>query len=710
MSDETEGGMSANDKIVDRAQKAFARCKEWESEAQSRFIEDVKFANADPRNMWQWPEKLFNSRDDDDRPCLTINKTRTHNRMIINETLKNKQSIKIRPTGGGSTYEAAKIYQALVRRIEYISSASAAYATATKFQVEGGVGYVTLETAYTNDKSFDQDIYLRGCKDPRGVYLDPDIKEEDGSDANFGIIFSKVLKKDFNVQHPEFKDTVGTSTLGQDENWMMKDHVLVAKYYERQNNKDILLTFVDPNSKERFTGFKTEVEPDLYKKIIEQIQTGQIDGDFREVTRQNVKWYLIGGDQVLDKGDWAGRYIPIARQVGEETIIEGKLDRKGHTRMLIDPQRMLNYNASGQVEFGALQNKVPYTGAADAFEGQEEWKDANKKNYAFLQFNHLDDAGEPIPPQALPQRQQPPQTAPVYAQGMQDAEQQMMMASGQYQAQMGENENAKSGKAINERQQQGDTATYHFVEGQWNMLRYLGKQIVDLIPHIYDTKRILHIIADDGTEKQVTIDPDAKQAYEEVKTEGDAANEIIFNPNVGEYEVISDPGPNYATQRQEAWNAISMILQQNIQLGSVIGDLLFKFGDFPGADELMKRLQKEIKATKPYLFDDDQNPGMVALQQQIQKLSALNGELMQKLAEMSLKLKGKEEQKDINAFDADTKRMKITLDFLLKSSLTPAQQTQLSHELEMQTREHVGGMIMDANRADLAANQEPASA
>jgi hypothetical protein len=74
---------------------------------------------------------------------------------------------------------------------------------------------------------------------------------------------------------------------------------------------------------------------------------------------------------------------------------------------------------------------------------------------------------------------------------MKIAQEEMMMVSGQYQAQMGENENAKSGVAINARQRQGDRATYHFIDNQAIAIRFTGKILIDLIPKIYDTKRVI---------------------------------------------------------------------------------------------------------------------------------------------------------------------------------------------------------------------------
>jgi hypothetical protein len=691
--------------VLSRAREKFKYCKAWYDEAYRNFRQDTMFANADARNNWQWPERVFNQRDGDDRPCLTINKTRVHNRMVINESLQNKASIRIRPVGGQASFEAAKVMQSLVDRIEYISKAQIHYKRAITHQIEGGIGYATLETGYVDDKSFDQDIYIRGVKDPTCVFLDPDISEPDGSDADYGFVFERMLRKKFNKKYPKFKNKIGTSTLGMDENWITDEHVLLCMFYERTNKKDELITYTPEDGGEPFSGHKSEIEPELYKIVEAQIRAGDLDGNIREVTTQDVKWYLIGGDQIINKGDWIGRYIPIARLIGEETIVDGKLDLKGLTRYLIDQQRMFNYNASAQIEFGALQSKTPYTGAAAAFEGQEQWKDSNRKNYAFLQFNHLDDEGEPIPPQALPQRQQPPTAAPIYAEGMKDAQEQMMAASGQYQAQMGENENAKSGRAISERQRQGDTATYDFTDNQYDFYRHLGVMVLDLIPKVYDTKRIHQIMADDGTPTMITIDPDAEETLKEVKKDEEGI-EVIFNPSKGEYSVLSDPGPNYATQRQEAWEAGVQILQQNMELTSVIGDLLFRNGDFAGADEIAERLMKEIKATKPYLFDDNATPQLANLQAQAQRLTALNSELMTKLADEKLKVRGRDERNDINAFKADTDRMKVEIEAIVEGILDQREREKMAHEVTLRGHEHVYTMVEQANAADIAASNQ----
>jgi hypothetical protein len=710
--------LSGDKRILYRARQRYKRCMEFYEQAYKWSLDDTKFANADDRNNEQWPDKIYADRDQKRKPCLTLNIVSPHNRLVINEAMLNKASIRVRATGGKATAEAAEGMQALVDRTENISSATVVYRTAITHQVDGGFGYLFLETAFVNTKSFDQDVYIRVAPDPRAVFLDPD-SFENPENAQFGFVFDKMPRDRFNREHPRFKGKVGQSTLGEDPVWMTDSHVLVVMYYEREDKNDELITFIKGDGTE-FAGHRSDLErdsgPEIVDKLIEQIDNGEIDGQYRDVITKEVNWYLIGGDCILKRGDkpktrWIGEYIPIIPCYGIKTVIDGKMDCKSHTRCQISAQRYLNYNASGQAQFGALQTKTPWTGPISAFEMNEEiWERANIEDYAFIPYNDwVQEEGEQGRPVAAPTRVEPPQIAPVFAQGMQDAEHWAMMVTGQFQAQKGmeDQQSAASGRAINARQRQGDVATYHFTEHQYDMYRYLGKQLIGIYPKLYDTKRVLHIEGEDSTKTIIQIEPEAAEAAQILKKETDTAREIILNPNVGEYEVISDPGPNYATQRQQAWDALTQILQSNMQLVGVIGDILFKNGDFKEAQELADRMKKEIKASKPYLFDDGTEPQLVAMQQQVQKLTALNAELMHTLAMKEIALKGKDERRDVDAFNAETKRMEARINALEKIMFTPKDRAQMEHELELASREHIANVIEDANAQTIGAILNP---
>ena len=50
--------MTEDEKIVQEAKDRFKKCQDWESDFLRLFVMDVKFANADSDNGWQWPDDL----------------------------------------------------------------------------------------------------------------------------------------------------------------------------------------------------------------------------------------------------------------------------------------------------------------------------------------------------------------------------------------------------------------------------------------------------------------------------------------------------------------------------------------------------------------------------------------------------------------------------------------------------------------------------
>lgn len=662
---DNQEGLNPQERLIQEAKKKFASCVEFESNARKLFLEDIKFDAADSDNRFQWPTSILENRGTD-RPALTINKTHQHNLQIINDGKQNTPAIKVSPTGNGASAESAQVFADVIRRVEYISNAKSAYDTALSFAVRGGIGYLRVYTDYVHDDTFDQDLFIGRVKDPLSIYLDPDINEPDGSDAQFGFAFEDRPRDEVFKEYPELKsEDIGASTLNSSaDNWITKDHIRIAEYYRKVRKKDRLVLITEPDvladgmSPNPNAGRQMLVKASDVPKQILDLALKVPDTKQREIAREMVEWYKIVGNKIVDsrtleKGDALPiPYIPIVRVIGEETIIEGKLDRKGHTRALKDPNRMLNYNASAFIEFGALQSKTPYVAPARAIEGLETyWRTANRVNHDVLPYNDVDDNGAPIAP---PQRQQPPMSAPVYQEGMQDAERWMMMVSGQYQAQTGEQENAKSGKAINARQRQGDNATYHFIDNLAMGLRLVGKILIAWIPHVYDTERVLKIRAEDGTEKDIKIDPNAREALVEKKDAQKRVVESIFNPKVGRYEVQADVGPGYATKRQEAFNAFSQIAIANPDAMNTIGDYVFLTMDVPYAQEIAERYKRRIP---PEIKGEGPPPEVVALRGELENVKGLLTDVVTQLAEKDLELKGVRADKSVDEYNADTKRL-----------------------------------------------------
>lgn len=653
--DENLAGLKGDELIVQEAKERFKRCREWESTTRERSLDDLKFVCADPDNGWQWPEDLLSSRDLNEQVSLTLNKVRIHCLQIENEARKNKPSVNIRPTGNGATYEASQVFEGIVRHIEYISRAQNAYMTAERFCVRTGIGYWRVVTDFVGPDTFDQEIFVRRIKDPTTVYLDPDINEEDGSDARFGFVYDDMPKDEYRRKYPNFLDVASHSALGDsmEEGWIGENHVRVCEYFRVIEEKDWLIRAVDPETGEIVLGRKSKLP-----KIVWDRLDATLDKKTREITENKVEWYSIAGSKIIDRRKWAGVYVPIVRVVGEETIVEKQLDRKGHVRPMKDAQRQLNYWASTTVEAIVTQPLQPWLVDPESIEENESvWATANRKRHAYLPVKTYDDQGRQL---NKPERVQPPMLPEALIEGQKVAEADLMMVSGQYQAQMGENENAKSGKAISERQAQGDNATYHFNDGMATAIRFTGKIFVDLIPKIYDTRRIIKIMAEDMSEEEIEIDPQAEHAYLQKESALGSSVKAIFNPNVGTYDVEADIGPDYATRRQEAFNAITQLMAANKELVAVAGDLLMKVCDFPMADELAERLKRMVppqalgEAPPPQIQEQ-----MTELQKQNESLQNLVARMTQKIAEDAIKIRSHAEQKDIDAYQAQSDRLHV---------------------------------------------------
>jgi hypothetical protein len=626
----------------------------------------MKFLFADSDNQEQWNPAVRARRQLEGQPMLTINKTHTHWLHVVNQAKSNRPSISVHPTGNQATYDAAQIFGGIIRHIEYASDAQTAYAIACETQVGGGIGYWRIVTDYADDNGFDQEIFIREVRDPLAVYMDPP-KRRDGSDSKWCFIYDDRDRATMEAKYPN----VAWTSQGADltiSGWLTENTVRVAEYYEIEEKKEWMYAIPQQDGGVSFMR-ESEMSDEVRTLLSELTQSGE-EVRRRRVDKRTVRWYLIAGDQIIDRNVWAGKYIPVIRLVGEEVIIDGRMDRKGLVRYLKDPQRTYNYNTSAQVEFGALQSKTPYIGPLEAFEGLENyWATANRENHAFLAYNDKDENGNPIAP---PQRQQPPQAAEAFSVGMQAAATEMMMASGQYEATFGKQAQELSGVAIDNRKDQGERATFHYLDHLSDSIRYTGKQLIDLIPKIYDTKRVIRIMGEDGQEDQIEIDPKAEKGIVQQRDKENNIVRSIFNPNVGTYDVVSKVGPNYDTRREEAFQAMTGLLSANPALAQVIGDLYMGTADFPVADKLQERMRnwipKEIQGIGPSPAEQQLRQ---QLQQAMQALQVLQQQLQSKdtgekiakqqvdtdaLNHLALRMEN-ERKAMIEAFKAETDRM-----------------------------------------------------
>lgn len=646
------------------AQSAYSDSREDE-------LDDLRFMAGSPDNQWQWPADVLATRGAvqgqtiNARPCLTINKLPQHVRMVTNEQRQNRPSGKVIPADDNADIQVAEVLNGVVRHIEYMSDADVAYDTACDNQVTYGEGYIRLLTEYCNDETFDQDIRIGRVRNSFSVYMDPTIQDPCGADAEWCFITEDILKTEYERMFPDATpiSTLYSQGIGDQgiSSWLQEDTIRIAEYFYKTYEPATLHLY--PDNQTAFA--RTPQDKQLMALFGKPIRS-------RLVQRSKVMWMKTNGFDVLDEREWPGKWIPVVRVIGNEWEVDGRLHISGLVRNAKDAQRMYNYWTSQEAEMLALAPKAPFIGYGGQFEGYEQqWKTANTTNWPYLEVNPdvTDGAGNVLP---LPQRAPPPLPQTGLIQAKMGAADDIKGTTGQYDASLGIGGNERSAKAIIAREKQSDVGTYHYVDNLARAVRHITRQIVDLIPKIYDTQRIARIIGVDGEVSMVKFNPDQPEPVKEVRDPmTGAVIEKIYNPGVGTYDVMVTTGPGYMTKRQEALDAMSQILQANPQLWTVAGDLFIKNMDWPGAQEMAARFKKILDPK--VLSEGDQSPEMMAAQQQIEAMTQeLNRvtDILQNIQDSTEQQKVEIDRyrAEIDAYNAETKRIAA-----VQNSMTPEQ-------------------------------------
>jgi hypothetical protein len=515
---------SSEDTRINDAKKFLNLCNDVDSNNRAEALDDVRFCAGD-----QWPVDVQNSRVLESRPCLTINKVDAYVRQICNQIRQQRPRIKVQGMNNEADAKLADILSGVCRHIEYQSSADVAYDTASEYAVKMGWGYFRVMTDYISPDSFEQEIYIRPIDNPFTVYFDPNSQLPDGSDAERCLITTVVSKKTFRAMYPGKDDGQGFTSRGtgdSDSEWVTKEDVRIAEYFYTVRTPAKLVLLSDGTSVYEEELPSKEVLAEAGIEIVEK----------RDTYKKQIKWCKLTAMEILEERDWAGKYIPVIPVYGQSCIIDAKHKKFGLVRMAKDPQRMYNYWTTALTESVALAPKAKWVMAEGQDEGHEnEWAQANIKAMPVLRYKQTDTEGRQAPaPQRL-QPEPPPAGIVTATQGMSND---LMTVVGIYDPSQLPQGNM-SGKAIAGQQQQVDMVNFHYYDNLTRSIAYCGRIILDLIPKIYDTERVMRIIGADEKPEIITLN-------QRVTTE-EGVEKILNDVSVGRYDVVMDTGPGFAT-------------------------------------------------------------------------------------------------------------------------------------------------------------------
>uniref|UniRef100_A0A6H1ZDX5 Putative P22-like portal protein n=1 Tax=viral metagenome TaxID=1070528 RepID=A0A6H1ZDX5_9ZZZZ len=533
-----------------------------------RFVYDV--------DGGQWPSAERDRRTAAGRPVITSNKILKFVRQLRGDMMMNRPRIKVIPVDDKSDPQMAELYNGLIRQIEYLSSAEIVYDTAYMAAVSCSIGFFRLVTQYESDESFDQIIRLKRIVNPLSVHFDPMALEFTLEDARYCFIEEMVEKKMFEKLYPSADATAFAGDASLIGDWDTGENIRVAEYFYKEPEKKTIVQLE--------TGDRIGLGGKVTKEYI-QSKGGRIVKE-RTVDTHKVMWCKTNGYELLEEPkEWVGSNIPIIPVFGDEIVVGGKRYYLSHTRGAKGPQTMYNYWATAATENVALTPKNPYVVDHRQIKGFEnEWNEANLENRMFIRYNAIAGLDKP---HKEPQSQVPAAIISMMQSTAYDIEDHL----GRYESSKGEAGNERSGKAIIARIAQSDKGTYTFVNNLARAIVYAGRQMIEMIPKIYDTPRALSIMGEDGQQKTVKVNQPVPMA-------GGEGVGIANDLSVGTYDLIATAGASYSSKRQEMTAMMIESLQYAPQLANVIAPLIFKYSDYPGAEEVYAEVKKQMEAAQ----------------------------------------------------------------------------------------------------------------
>lgn len=673
--------LPGDDPVLKLARKRFEQAMEAEDENRGKQADDMKFLAATPDDNFQWPAEILRNRqapgqEGGIRPCLTINKMRSHQRQVTNEQRMNRPQIIARPGDSKASAEVAKALNGWLRHIQVASEADLAFDTACDWQTGAGEGYFRLYTEYADPMSFDQDVVFAPCPDRFKVYLDPiGLKQHPaGRKCRWGFIIEDIPREEYEEQYKGEDEAIDWTLagVGDQQQWFpSKEQVRIAEYFELVDRKKTICLWKGPDGNPAVSeqGSEEDARYRMPGSGYEKVQE-------RKTTVHRCIWRKMTGQKVLSEKEMPTQYIPIVRVVGNQWVVDGKVIVDGMVRPSKDAQRMYNYNASAEIEINALQPKTPIMAMVEQIKGHEDkYRQANTAPLAYLPYNAVRNDDDTIVAVAPPARMAAPMPPAAFIQAKIGADNDIKATMGQWGPSLGEPSSEKSGKAINARKMESDVGTFHYIDNLARALRYAGTIAVDMAAEIITSRRILRILGEDGEPDHVTVDPEMDVPYKE-ELGPDGKKVKVYNFAMGKYEVVVNTGPSFTTRRAEAADFLTSAVQaaKDPATANVLTYLALKNQDWAGADEAVTLLKTLLPPPALQAMQGDGEEGAQMspqAQSAIDQLKGMAGQLKgqldaaqqaltqrdQQLSAMKTEAAGKVREGMVKMYEADKKAM-----------------------------------------------------
>lgn len=616
------------DDLISTAQKRLEQAKAADQHNRDEAETDLLF-----RVLKQWDESVMNDRTQADppRPCMVVDRLSAFCNQVVNEIRQSKPSPSVGPRGDGANKETAEVIEGKVRAILYDSDSELAFQEAAKYAVCSSTGHFRLDPEMVDEDTNQQTLRVNPIFDPSTVYTDPFAKMPGKTDARWRLVINIMSRIEYKERWPNAQATA-SDFFDKDraaQGWMDpsgdKESVMVAEYWcvEPIKGNPVALGGEDEDDPKEWPDGGTYDKAALELRRVKP----------KAKQKHRVVLHIIDGVEELEPPtERPGEIIPIFTVEGESFWVKGKRYVTSLIRAARDIQRLYNWEATKEVEILAMQATSPYLVTPKQVQNHEsQWQNAPNQNYFYLKYNSDPDA--PGPPNRTNIE------APIQAISMakQTTAQEIKDVIGLQDPNLGRAQSAdQSGLAIQKLRSEGDLSTYHYQDNLSRTLKVFCKVLVDWLPYYHDVEEEMLILKPDMQQDLIKVN--TKAPYTDPKSGKTYHHQLTK----GEYEVIVDIGPSYATAREEEAAFMSKLISSVPDAFWIVGDLLLRNRDSAGADEAADRVKRAIAIKTPGLIQDDQAQMPPAASAQIAQMQSQMQQMEQAMQQMGMVIKTKQ--------------------------------------------------------------------
>ena len=531
----------------------------------------------------QWEPYLWSQHRAQNKPRYTFDMTTPVINQIAGEMEKADFNIQVRPSGGDATKDIAKTYDGLIRNIENISNATRIFNQAGRNMITSGLDGWMVKSDFADEDSFNQDLMIEAIPNfVDRVWFDDNSQIQDRSNSRWGFVLHVLTldayKEQFRDEREDGPPSATSMPQGLENTAFWRkpsDQVVVADFYYAKDEQVELVMM---------TNGQTFIVDDDFKAVEDELAAIGVTVKRRRKKKQS-RFYV----RKMDGADWLGeeqrtvfKQIPLIPSYGNFKIFDSKILYHGAVEKLLDPQRVLNYAKSREIEEGALAPRATYWMTDIQVAGHEASLERMNISNKSVQI-YTPDPAVPGPPQQNGGAQINP--------GLNDLSVTMMtmiqQSASLYDAGMGANPNQQSGVAIEKLQNKGDSSTIHYWTSQEVAICQTAKLLIDAIPEVYDTQRQVRMLNEDGSFEMT-------QLNEPIVDEQTGETITLNDLSQGLYDVTCSAGPAFKNRQDQTMSSmleIAQYLPEVLQQGS---DIIFNAMDDPGADQMAERSRLQL--------------------------------------------------------------------------------------------------------------------